>query len=71
MESEISIGKWKKHFMEDGSEIGQEKERAEDIGTGQKEEELKEEEIRKAIRNMKLNKSAGIDGVPMRHAGEL
>lgn len=57
--------------MEDGSEIGQEKERTEDIGTGQKEEEPKEEEIRKAIRNMKLNKSAGIDGVSMRHAGEL
>jgi len=77
MENKIGKEEWRKHFMNllDGAEIRVRMEERVEEEIKDIEDMIEEEEIRTALRRMKLKKAAGIDGIPMeawRHArGEL
>jgi len=74
-ENKIGKEEWRNHFMKSLDKIGV----GTTTGTIEIEEEEKivetteEEEIRRAIKKMKMKKTAGIDGIPMeawRYAGK-
>jgi len=76
VENKIGKEEWRNHFMKllDGAEeeFGTE---VTEIGEEEKTEEtIEEEEIKKAMKKIKMKKAAGIDGIPMeawRFAGRV